>query len=87
MSMEHDSNARLDYAWDWTGWLEQGETITTATLTVTGGVTTEPTVINGGRVTTWVSGGTRGTARLTLHIVTSAGREDDRTLTLYVTTR
>jgi hypothetical protein len=87
MSMEHDSNARLDYAWDWTGWLQEGETIQTATLTVDGGVTADPPVINGGRVTTWVSGGTRGTARLTLHIVTSAGREDDRTLTLYVTSR
>jgi hypothetical protein len=87
MSIEHDPDARLDYAWDWSAWLGDGESIMDAELTATGGVTAEIPTVSGGVVTSWVSGGDKGTARLTLHIVTSAGREDARTLTLYIADR
>ena len=85
----HDPNARLDYAWDWTSWLDAGETITAHTVTASGagGVTVESSTVIDGKVVAWVSGGTKGKAFLTVHITTSAGRQDDRTITLSVQER
>ena len=85
----HDPNARLDYAWDWTAWLTDGETITSHTITVTtGDVTVESSSVIGGAVVAWVTGGTVPTdAKVTCHITTSAGRQDDRTRTLMVRDR
>lgn len=85
----HDPNARLDYAWDWTSWLEAGETITAHTVTASGAgaVTVQSSSVIGGKVVAWVTGGTKGKAFLTVHITTSAGRQDDRTITLSVQER
>ena len=87
--ISHDPNARLDYAWDWTSWLDAGETITAHTVTASGagGVTVESSTVIDGKVVAWVSGGTKGKAFLTAHIVTSAGRQDDRSFKLYVEQR
>ena len=82
----HDPQARLDYGWDWTLWLQTGETITSHTVTATN-VTVESSAVVGSQTVAWVSGGTKGKATLTFHIVTDAGREDDRTLSLYVADR
>lgn len=92
-----DPDARLDYAWDWSAWLVESETIIDHDVTaVSGGMTVdEPdgVAIDGtdeddGIVTAWVSGGITGTsARLTCHVVTSDGREDDRTRTITIRER
>lgn len=84
-----DPNARLDYAFDWTPWLEDGETIDEATVTPEDGVTIDGDPdITDGLVTVWLHEGQLGKAPLvTCHVVTSAGREDDRSLRVTVQQR
>lgn len=85
-----DPSARLDWAWDWTDWLADGETITDKTVTVTrGDVALDGSPGEaGGVVTVWITGGTAGTTCwVTCHITTSAGRQDDRTHIISVTER
>ena len=83
----HDPQAVLDYKFDWSRWLEPEEQITSATLAASG-VTIGSHQVAVAAVTAWVSGGVVGTtARITCHIVTSQGREDDRTMRLLITNR
>jgi hypothetical protein len=88
----HDPNARLDYYVDWSAWLADGETITDATWTVTGYTDTAPDIATDITSTTqpgvWVEDATLGDKlSLTCHIVTTDGREDDRTHHLIVAQR
>lgn len=81
----HDPASVLDYRWDWSGWLEAGETITGFTVTAPTGITvTTPAVSQvGGIVTAWLTSGTPPTIYpIVCHITTSAGRQDDRTIVL-----
>lgn len=89
MITTHDPDAVLDYQYDWTDWLTDGDTITAATVTVeTGDVVIDSTAHDTQKVTVWVSGGTAGmTADLVCHVTTQEGREDDRTIRLYVANR
>jgi hypothetical protein len=87
----HDPQARLDYYVNWAQWLADGETITDATWTVTNH-DTPPDITDTITSTTqpgvWVTDAVLGdNLRLTCHIVTSEGREDDRTLSLIVRQR
>lgn len=86
-----DPQARLDYAFDWSaGWLAAGETISSQTVVSSGnGVTVDGSPGQAsGIVTVWLTGGTVGTsAHVTCHITTSAGRQDDRTITIDVRER
>lgn len=80
--------AVLDFAEDWTEWLEAGETITAQTATPTEGVTVDSSTEAAGTVTVWLSGGVDGaTAHVTVHITTSAGRQDTRTFTVLIRER
>ena len=86
-----DPAAVLDWRFDWTGWLAEGETITTHTVTVTG-ATLDSSAVVSGVVVAWLSGaggvgGTGTSAEAVCHIVTSEGREDDRTLRIAVVNR
>jgi hypothetical protein len=83
-----DPNGRLDYAFDWSAWLEDGETITSTSFTVPlGDVEVDADAEADGVVTVWLVGGTVGKAKVTCHIVTSVGREDDRTMSITVKER
>ena len=85
-----DPDAILDYQWDWraltheTGrsdWLAEAETISSYTVTPASGLTLDRDSEADGAVTAWLSGGTAGGLYgVVCHIVTSEGREDDRTL-------
>lgn len=80
-----DPAAVLDYYIDWTDWLVGEDTIVTSTWVATGSLTvtlfTED--ILGGFTGVWVSGGVVGEhVLLTNHIVTSDGREDERSVQL-----
>ena len=75
-------------------WLASGETIETYTLTVApvevGGLVVDSDALTDSdtSVTCWLSGGTAGTTyAITCHIVTNAGREDDRTVYVPVAER
>lgn len=80
----HDPNAVLDYSVDWSAWLASGETITVSSWTAATGITIDSDSNTTTVATAWISGGTAGrNYTATNHIVTSAGREDDRSIALY----
>lgn len=85
-----DPDAVLDYKFDWSSWLASGDTISTATVTASSGLTVDSSSITDTNttVTAWLSGGTAGTKyAVTCHIVTAQDREDDRTVSVLVQER
>lgn len=89
-TMDKDPNAILDYSWDWTAWLSalNGDTISSATVSVTGGLTVGTVGHDATFVTAWLSSGTVGVrATATCRIVTVGGRTEDRTIYLYIRER
>ena len=83
-----DPSAVLDYAFDWTGWLAAGETITDHTITADTGITVDSSTESDGKVTVWLSGGTAGiNYKVACKITTSAGRTDERTIWIKVVER
>lgn len=86
MSYILDPSAELDFAVDWTDWLQDGETISDASWTVPAGLSEvdghDSSVVDG-LCTIWLTGGTPGCSyTVTCHITTSMGRQDDRSLTI-----
>ena len=83
-----DPSAVLDYAFDWTGWLAAGETITDHTITADTGITVDSSTESDGKVTVWLSGGTAGiNYKVACLITTTAGRTDERTIWITVRER
>lgn len=84
MIFTKDPDAILDYEIDWSSWLTPGDdTITGSSWTATSGITIDSDTTTTTTATVWLSGGTAGSFyEVTNHIVTAAGREDDRTITL-----
>lgn len=88
MGFVFDPQANLDFEFDWSQWLEDTEQITTQTVTSDGDLTVSQVTQTGGVVKCWLSGGTLGsTQRVTCHITTNMGRQDDRTLSVRVVDR
>jgi hypothetical protein len=99
MIVKKDPQAVLDYAFDWAGltngttgaisdWLASGETISSHVVTVSTGITKDSDSEASGKVTVWLSGGTAGTTyTVACKIVTSAGRTDERSMTVQVANR
>ena len=80
-----DPDAILDYAFDWSAWLQDGESISTYTITAEDGITVDSYSQADGVVTVWLSGGTVGTNYdVACKIVTSYNRTDERTMTITV---
>lgn len=84
-----DPAAVDDYGFDWTAWLEAGETIVDQTVTADdGGLTISNVTETAGVVSYRLSGGTVDTSqRVTCHVTSSNGREDDRTDTFLIRDR
>jgi hypothetical protein len=83
-----DPDALLDYEWDWTPWLATGETISGHVLTVDDGLTLDSSSATDSTVTAWLAGGTvRTVYKVACLITTTAGRTDERTMTIRVTDR
>lgn len=85
-----DPDARLDWAFDWAsdGWLDDGETISSYTVTAEAGITVDSDNEAAGIVTVWLSGGTVGVSYdVACRITTSDGRVDERTITIRVQDR
>jgi hypothetical protein len=81
-SFGKDPDAVLDYQFDWSAWLA-GDTIASHAVTVPTGLTLVSSSNSSTAVTVWLSGGVAGVSYpVTCHIVTAAGREDDRTITI-----
>ncbi len=86
-SFTKDPDAVLDYQWDWAAWLGT-DTIAGHEITVPDGLALDSSEATNTTVTAWISDGTVGQSYLaTCHIVTAAGREDDRTVTITVLER
>lgn len=86
MTIDKDPDAVLDYAFDWSDWLAEGETISSHQILVDG-VTLDSDSRAGDIVVAWLSGGTTGFASATCRVTTSEARTDDRTITLRVRDR
>jgi hypothetical protein len=85
---DKDPDAVLDYGFDWSDWLESAETIATSTWTVPAGITKDSDTKDNTTTTIWLSGGTEGASyKITNHIVTSEGREDDRSHVIHMIER
>ena len=85
---EKDPQAVLDYAFDWSDWLDSGETIASTTITVASGLTKDSDSESDGIVIIWLSGGTAGTSyTVACKIVTSSSRTDERSITIMVINR
>ncbi|MCJ9428688.1 hypothetical protein [Kordiimonas marina] len=82
-----DPSSDVDYSIDWSAWLTDGETVTSAAWSVAPATGLQiGTAIDGGALQgTYVSGGVAGDRyRLTCRGTTSAGRTADRSLTIRV---
>lgn len=79
-----DPDATLDFSVDWSSWLADAETIDSLDVSATG-VDVESSSNSNGVTTAWVSGGTvNEQATIRFRVTTSAGRIDDRTITLHI---
>lgn len=81
-----DPDEVLDYQFDWSERLEDGETISTSTFIVAAGtITLGATSFAGGLTTVWLSGGTLGeSCTITNRITTSGGRTYDESAKLRI---
>ena len=82
-SFRIDPDAVKDYIFNWARFLN-GDPITGYTLAAADDVTIVDDSATSTAVTVWVRDvGDGATGSVTCHIVTAAGREDDRTMTFY----
>lgn len=85
---EKDPDAVLDFSFDWSDWLADGETISTYVVTVADGLTKDSDAQASGVVTHWLSGGTVGTNySVACKVTTNQGRTDERTDTICIRQR
>lgn len=82
-----DPGAVLDWVFDWTRWLQEGETITSSTFSATPGITITDEDIANTYTTVWLSGGAQKVYSVSNRIVTNQGRTDKRTITIKVSNR
>ena len=83
-----DPDEVLDYTFDWTDYLETGETIASYVITADTGITSGTESQASGVVTYWLTGGDATyTYKVACKIVTSAGRTAERTVTVWVIDR
>ncbi|AHY26940.1 hypothetical protein SEA_NAIRB_24 [Mycobacterium phage Nairb] len=89
-TFKQDPTARLDYPIDWSAYLEAGDSIVSATAradTPGDGFTVEdPVTLQDDTTIVWITtaGATAGTYTVSVHIVTVAGREDERSIKIQV---
>ena len=82
-TMTKDPQAVLDYVFDWSDWLQDGETISSLVVTVGAGITKDSNSESAGIVTIWLSGGTHGSDYLVAcKITTNLERTDERTMNI-----
>lgn len=84
-----DPQAVLDYQWDWSAWLGDGETIASHQVIVPTGLTLDSSAATDSAVTAWLSGGEvigRSYA-VSCRITTTAGRTDARSIYINIQER
>lgn len=79
--VERDPNSVLDYRWELSDWVDQGDSIASHQVVADTGITVESSTNDTDSVTVWLSGGTLGAVyAVTVRVTTSAGRVDDYTV-------
>jgi len=77
-----DPQSVLDYGFDWSDWLDTGDTVSTSTWTVPAdspGITEDSDSKTDTTTTIWLSGGIVGVKyKITNHVVTADGRTVER---------
>lgn len=86
MALVKDPDAVLDYAFDWSAWLLDGETLLTHNATIeSGDAVIDSSTQNNTTVVVWLSGGTIDTnVELRCRVTTNQGRTDDRSIILLI---
>lgn len=85
---EKDPGEVLDYSFDWSSWLEAGETISTSTVSVSSGINLDSQSNTSTRATVVLSGGSSGVPySIKDTITTSLSRTAVRSITIRVTPR
>ncbi len=80
-SFVKDPAAILDYAFDWTAWLQLGEAIISHVVTAATGITKDGDSENAGVVTVWLSGGLPDHRHIvTCQITTNLDRTEERSM-------
>jgi len=80
-----DPDAKVDYKFDWTQWLESGDAIATSSFVASTGITLSSESKTDTSAVVWVAGGTVGkTYTVTNRITTTAGRINDLTMSLII---
>lgn len=83
-----DPQAVGPVGYDWNTWLDDGETITDLDVIVPTGLTLVTTTNDAGITAAWIADGTAGEVYTTVfRVTTSAGRVDDRSITIRCTQR
>lgn len=79
----HAPGAILDYGFNWSSWLQAGETIVSSTWTIDPTLVLSSSQNVSGVTSTFVNGGTLGSVYTLINtITTSNGRVDSRTMIL-----
>lgn len=80
-----DPDATLNYTFDWSQWLENGEVIQTSVFTVESGLTNSGDSNDTTTATITLSGGTVGESyTVTNRVTTNGGQIDDRSITISI---
>ena len=83
-----DPDAKLDWIFDWSSWLQPGETISTSEFIVSAGLTVTASSNTTISATVWLSGGQTGQVyQVTNRITTNQDRIDDRSIRIRVVNR
>lgn len=85
-----DPRGFLDYGWDWSDWLQNGELIASAEITIPDGIVQEEVIVGETGVLIWLSGGTDGIVyKIDCKIVTDhvPPRTDSRFIEVFVKDR
>ena len=82
-----DPGAILDWVFDWTRWLQEGETISSSTFSASAGITITDDDMQATYTIVWLSGGAQKVYSVSNRITTNQGRTDKRTITIKVSNR
>ena len=79
------SDANKDYGFDWSDWLASGETISSSSWSIPGGLTEGTSDNSTTQTSVWISGGIVGQNYTIINtITTSEGRTDSRTHEIFI---
>ena len=90
MIFTKDPDATLDYTFDWSEWLQDGESITSHDVDVPEGITLDEVAASATAVTAWLTGGTasgRYSIRCRITTDNTPARIDDRTIEIQILDR